>query len=85
MGMVRITHRSRGEGQGEEASDEIDLRIAEMIITGKSNKEIARHLAMPEGTVKSRVHRLYKRVAVSSRAQFVRRVLQSGENFRSSM
>lgn len=65
-------------------SDEIDLRIAQMVISGKSNKEIAHRLGMPEGTVKSRVHRLYKRLGVSSRAQFVRKALQSGQNFRSS-
>lgn len=38
---------------------------------GESNKAIAAALGLAEGTVKWRLHRLYERLGVQSRAQFV--------------
>ena len=36
---------------------------------GESNQEVARRLGLTEGSVKSRLCRLYKKLAVSNRAE----------------
>ena len=51
--------------------DEIDRRIANLVLAGESNKKIAGRVGIPEGTVKWRLHRLYGRLNVQTRTQFV--------------
>lgn len=61
--------------------DEVDRRIVELVLQGATNKAIARAIKLPEGTVKWRLHRLYARLGVGSRVQFVmelRRLEDSG-------
>jgi DNA-binding NarL/FixJ family response regulator len=41
--------------------------IASLVVTGLSNKEIARHANLVEGTVKVHLHQIYKKVGVSNR------------------
>lgn len=54
--------------------DETDRKIVEQVLQGKANKAIAAALGIPEGTVKSRLHRIYASVGVQSRTQFVMKV-----------
>lgn len=51
-------------------ADELDRRIAEMVVQGAPNKAIARATGLPLGTVKWRLHRMYGRVRVASRTAF---------------
>jgi DNA-binding NarL/FixJ family response regulator len=46
-------------------------QIAALLIQGMSNKEIARALAVAEGTIKNHLHVLYERLNVTSRAKLV--------------
>jgi DNA-binding NarL/FixJ family response regulator len=39
-----------------------------MISTGLSNKEIARHVGLTEGTVKAHLYNIYKKLGLSSRS-----------------
>ena len=51
--------------------DDIDRTIIQRVIEGRTNRNIAREVGLAEGTVKWRLHRLYRRLGVSSRVQFV--------------
>lgn len=51
-------------------ADELDRRIAEMVVRGAPNKAIARATGLPLGTVKWRLHRMYARLGVHSRTLF---------------
>jgi DNA-binding CsgD family transcriptional regulator len=46
--------------------------ITNLIVSGKSNKEIAYELSIDQSTVKNHIYRLYRKVGVSSRVQLVR-------------
>jgi DNA-binding NarL/FixJ family response regulator len=50
--------------------DELDRTITRMVLAGQTNKAIARAAGIPEGTVKWRLHRMYRRLGVSSRVAF---------------
>jgi DNA-binding NarL/FixJ family response regulator len=52
-------------------TDEIDVAIARLVVEGLPNKAIAARVALPEGTVKWRLHRMYGRLSVQSRSRFV--------------
>lgn len=64
----------------EVSSDRLDRQIVDLVLAGAGNKQIARELGLPEGTVKWRVHRLYVRVGVSSRTQFVLKMQRPGRD-----
>ncbi len=49
--------------------DEIDRGLLAMLVAGHPNRAIGRSLHLPEGTVKWRLHRLYRRAGVTSRLQ----------------
>lgn len=51
--------------------DELDRRIAQLVFAGLPNKTVAARAGVPEGTVKWRLHRMYRRLDVASRSQFV--------------
>ena len=51
-------------------ADDLDRRIAEMVVQGAPNKAIARATGLPLGTVKWRLHRMYGRLRVGSRTAF---------------
>lgn len=59
---------------GSARSDPIDHAISELILQGATNKEIAAQLGLKLGTVKSRLHKLYKAAGVGSRTQFALRL-----------
>lgn len=54
--------------------DDVDRRIAHMVIGGAPNKVIASRTDLPLGTVKWRLHRMYTRLGVNSRTAFAMRV-----------
>ncbi|MDQ1711056.1 MAG: Bacterial regulatory protein luxR family [Frankiaceae bacterium] len=58
--------------------DDTDRRIVSLVVAGEDNRAIARALGMPLGTVKWRIHRLYRRAEVTSRTQFVLWVVARG-------
>ncbi len=51
-------------------SDDVDRQIAHMVIEGAPNKVIATRTGLPLGTVKWRLHRMYRRLEVHSRTTF---------------
>lgn len=64
-------------GLAEELSAR-ELTILRFLVGGDSNKEIARHFAMPEVTVKYYLSRLYRKMGVSNRAQAVAAAVKAG-------
>jgi DNA-binding CsgD family transcriptional regulator len=57
--------------------------ILEMLLKGKSNKEIERELFISPHTVRNHVHNIYQKLGVGSRLQlinFIRTWLESAEN-----
>jgi DNA-binding NarL/FixJ family response regulator len=59
---VRDAWQARGKLSAREAE------VMDLIATGRSNGEIARHLFLSEKTVKNHVNRIYAKLSVSSRA-----------------
>lgn len=78
-------HRSRAT-HPEEASKDLPARldtlglsareaeIARLVLAGLSNKEIEAKLCISHHTVKNHLYRMYQRVGVNSRAQFMHRL-----------
>ncbi len=62
-------------GEDLESLDGVDRDLARLVVAGESNRSIARTLHLAEGTVKWRLHRLYRRVGAANRTQFALRVL----------
>lgn len=58
----------------------IDERIAGLVVDGWSNQEIADELGFALGTIKWRLHRLYKALEVRSRVQFVQRIREVSDD-----
>jgi DNA-binding NarL/FixJ family response regulator len=44
-----------------------EVKVIALVVQGLRNKEIARRLCITEGTVKSHLHSVYKKLGVSSR------------------
>lgn len=55
-----------------------ELQVLELIVKGKSNKEISTELAISEATVKSHVNSLLSKLGVSDRTQAATSALQRG-------
>ena len=51
--------------------------ILKLIADGLTNKEISQHLSISESTVENHIHRIYKKLKISNRAQAVSYVLRS--------
>ena len=49
------------------------------MLQGLRNREIERKLIISPHTVKNHIYRLYKKVGVTNRAQFVRLLMERGE------
>lgn len=67
---------SSGLGRGRSLSDrygltEGQMRVAEMIREGKSNRDIAEMLGLTEGTVKVHVSKILRKLGVTSRAEAI--------------
>ena len=56
-----------------------EREIAELVLQGLRNREIERKLIISPHTVKNHIYRLYKKVGVTNRAQFVRLLMERGE------
>jgi DNA-binding NarL/FixJ family response regulator len=56
-----------------------EQEIVEYICRGLSNKEIARHLALSENTVKSHLARIFRKLNVTSRSKLIALAVQSQE------
>jgi DNA-binding NarL/FixJ family response regulator len=57
---------------------ERELTMLRLLVSGASNKEIARHFGMQEVTVKYHFSRIYRRMGVSNRAQAVAAAVNAG-------
>ncbi|MCP4725925.1 MAG: helix-turn-helix transcriptional regulator [bacterium] len=55
-----------------------EKEIAELILQGRSNKEIEEQLFISLSTVKCHIYKLYKKAGVNSRAQLTNIVFNSG-------
>src|SRR5215469_9954911 len=55
-----------------------EQEVATLVAKGLSNKEIARHLSLREGTVKIHLHNIYGKLAVKNRTILALRVTESG-------
>lgn len=56
-----------------------EAEIVQLVVGGKSNKEIAAALALSASTVKNHIYRIYQRLEINSRFELIERV----ERFRS--
>jgi LuxR family maltose regulon positive regulatory protein len=56
-----------------ESLSERELEVLALIAAGKSNKEIARELFLSMSTIKTHIHRLYRKLGTRSRTQAVAR------------
>jgi DNA-binding NarL/FixJ family response regulator len=50
------------------------LELLRAVARGDSNRQIARHLGITEGTVRKHLEHIYRRLGVQSRTQAVARV-----------
>ena len=57
-----------------------EREIAELILQGKSNKEIEDQLFISLNTVKNHIYRLYRKIGVNSRSQFIHMLLKEHQN-----
>jgi ATP/maltotriose-dependent transcriptional regulator MalT len=55
-----------------------ELQILELIVEGKSNKEIAETIYLSLDTVKSHMKNVYQKLGVHSRSQAVKTAIQQG-------
>jgi DNA-binding NarL/FixJ family response regulator len=65
-------------GGSEESFTERELTLLRFLVSGASNKEIARHFTMPEVTVKYHLSRLYRKMGIANRAQAVAAAVKAG-------
>jgi DNA-binding NarL/FixJ family response regulator len=84
LGEFRAMRRQRpgaGLPPGPAIADVLTSReqeVLEALVRGLSNKQIARHLAIDETTVKTHLHRLYEKLDVRDRTQAAVLALQRG-------
>lgn len=67
-----------GQAGGHEPLTERELEVLQLIVDGKSNKEIARTLYISEKTVKNHVTNLLKKLDVSDRTQAAVYAIRTG-------
>jgi DNA-binding NarL/FixJ family response regulator len=81
---VRVVGTTRPEGDGVHiGSDALGLTprqadVLKLLVQGKPNKIICRHLRLSEGTVKVHVSAILKRLNVQSRTQAVAELARRG-------
>ena len=78
---VNMNKHAQKGGAFWDALSTRDRELVDLVAGGLSNKEIAQRLGIAEGTVKIRLHVLYKKIGVSSRAQLAARVAEARFNF----
>jgi DNA-binding NarL/FixJ family response regulator len=67
--LARVAGRRRSEGLTE-----TEQRVAALVATGKSNKEVASELFVTVHTVESNLTRIYEKLGVRSRTELARRL-----------
>lgn len=55
-----------------------ELQVLELIVAGRSNKEISRSLGVGEGTIKSHVHNILEKLQVRDRAAAITTAIKMG-------
>ncbi len=55
-----------------------ELQVLELIVAGRSNKEIARSLGVGEGTIKSHVHNILEKLGVRDRPAAITTAIKKG-------
>jgi DNA-binding CsgD family transcriptional regulator len=53
-----------------------EVRVAELAASGRTNKEVARHLGVGEGTVETHLHGVFAKLGITSRHQLRSRLSQ---------
>lgn len=61
-----------------------EVRVAELLVRGARNKEIADHLGVSESTIKNHLHNTYTKLNLSSRGELARWYRTGGHPSRSS-
>jgi DNA-binding NarL/FixJ family response regulator len=75
---VVLTHRLQSSGLPDVLT-KAEREVGQGIVDGLSNAEIARRRRVSMRTIANQVASLFRRLHVSSRADFVRRVLAEGK------
>jgi DNA-binding NarL/FixJ family response regulator len=75
---TEVPHPAAHPGGSEESFTERELTLLRFLVSGASNKEIARHFTMPEVTVKYHLSRLYRKMGIANRAQAVAAAVKAG-------
>jgi DNA-binding NarL/FixJ family response regulator len=56
---------------------EREIQIVRLVCEGLSNKEIARRMGISEGTIKFRLHVIYRKLAINNRTSLATLALRS--------
>ena len=79
-----ITQASKGRrvrgrpGQGWESLTKTELRVAELLVQGLTNPEIAERLVVAPSTVKTHVSHIFDALVVSNRTEAVYALARAG-------
>jgi DNA-binding NarL/FixJ family response regulator len=78
LAIDRLLRREQGSQRAEQLLSRREVEIARMVANGAANKEIARQLAITEGTVKVHLHKIYLKLGVANRLALARWVEGQG-------
>ncbi len=79
LSRMRRLARSAGPGPAREATPtERENDVLELLVAGRSNREIAHALNVSESTVKNHLHALYAKLGVESRSQAISEAIRRG-------
>jgi two-component system, NarL family, nitrate/nitrite response regulator NarL len=70
--LADLTRRERAAEAAARALTRRELEVVRRVAVGRRNKEIARELAITEGTVKIHLSRVYEKLGVDNRASLTR-------------
>lgn len=79
-----IAHVAKGRGRrkrpstGWESLTPVELEVVRLIASGSSNEQIAEHLFISKGTVKTHITHIFEKLGVSSRAQVAAEATRRG-------
>src|SRR5262245_49786030 len=68
-GLLRISPAHSEAGQVTLDITTRELEVADLVVLGLANKEIARRLGLTVGTVKMHLHSIYQKLQIGSRMQ----------------
>jgi DNA-binding NarL/FixJ family response regulator len=70
--LAELTRRERAAGEAARALTPRELEVVRRVAAGRRNKEIARELAITEGTVKIHLSRVYDKLGLDNRSSLTR-------------